>query len=163
LVDIGTREQEHDQELYQLIHDWLNFLDIQTELSTERAAFLLGSFTWKLMSITGYRPELFFCLSCRKPVEQGAYRWHGLKGGVVCEYCVQTNEATWLMARSLDDETLKLMRFSLSQSFQDQMRPHLPSQVLSRYHETTESFIISHFPTIPANSLRASCQILSSC
>ncbi len=161
LVDIGTREHEHDPVLYQLIDDWLTFLNQQTELSPERSAFLLGSFTWKLMSITGYRPELRACLSCRTSVEQGAYRWHGLKGGVVCEPCALRDEVTWMTARALDDTTLKLIRFSLRESFHDQLRPHLPSASLSRYHETIESFIISHFPTIPANSLRASCQVIA--
>jgi DNA repair protein RecO (recombination protein O) len=161
LVDIGTREQEADIAVYEHIDHWLSFLDQQPELSPERAAFLLGSFTWKLMAITGYRPELNFCLSCRKLVERSTYRWHGLKGGVVCETCVQQDERAWFTARLLDDQTLKLIRFSLRESFADQLRPHLPFETLSRYHETTESFIISHFPTIPANSLRASCQVLA--
>lgn len=163
LVDLGTKEQEQDPAVYELIQTWLDFLNQQKDVSPERAAFLLGSFMWKLMATTGYQPELYRCLSCRRPVERSSYRWHGLKGGVVCETCVRIDEATWFTARPLDDETLKLVRFSLQQTFQDQLRPHLPYEALSRYHDLVESFIISHFPTIPANSLRASCLVFSSC
>ncbi len=159
-VDIGTRTGEHDHTVYQLLSDWLHFVNNLPEVTTERAGFLLGSFVWKLMALTGYRPELHKCLSCRRTIEEKSYKWHGLRGGVVCLSCIQLDEQQWFAARGLSSDALKLVRFALQESFEDQLSPHLAGQALAAFHETTESFIISHFPTIPANSIRHSCRIV---
>jgi DNA repair protein RecO (recombination protein O) len=163
LIDIGTREHEHDAGVYSLIENWLTFLHEGPKLSGERAAFVLSSFVWKLTVELGYRPQLHTCLNCRKLIEARDYRWHGLRGGVVCQSCVRHDEQTWFAARPIDESTLKLLRFALCESFDTQQRVHLPSQALSEFHSCTESFIISHFPTIPANSLRATCLSIRDC
>ncbi len=159
LVDIGTRAQEADVQVYQLLEDWLSFLDADTELSTERAGFLLGAFTLKLMTLIGYRPELSHCLNCRLSITAGSYRWHALKGGVVCRACFIHEQEQWFSAREMTDGTLKLLRFGIEEPFPVHLRPHLTGEDLLGFHEAVESLIISHFPTIPASSLRESCAV----
>jgi len=159
LVDMGTRPHEIDRVLYDELAHWLAFIDAAPALSAERAGFLLGSFALKLLALLGYRPELHRCLGCRTDIAAGAYRWHALKGGVVCDGCVVEDQETWFAARATKDETLKLVRFALMESFDAQLRPHLPGVVLADFHETVESLIVSHFPTIPAASLRSACLV----
>ncbi|MBI5794017.1 DNA repair protein RecO [Candidatus Uhrbacteria bacterium] len=159
LVDIGTRAQETDPHVFELLENWLAFLNDTSAITTERAGFLLGAFALKLMTLIGYRPELAQCLSCRDVVVQGKYRWHALKGGVVCEACVGRDEDQWFSARSMEDGTLKLLRFGIEEPFDSHLRPHLSGEYLSGFHEAVESLIISHFPTIPASSLRAACAV----
>ncbi len=157
LVDLATRLNECDFALYGLVRSWLDFVRGCREMTDERAAFLLGSFTLKLMSTVGYRPELSACLSCRRQIESQSYRWHALKGGVVCQSCSVQNEQQWFSARLIDDETLKLLRFALQRAFPEQLRPHLRGEQIERFHEVLESYLICHFPTIPAVSIRSSC------
>lgn len=157
LVDLALRPNERDPILYDLIVDWLVFVADVGTLSDERSAFLLGSFLLKLMSICGYRPELSICLACRRMVEPGSFRWHALKGGVVCEDCGIKNEEQWFNARRIDDGTLKLIRFALTESFKSQLRPTLTGQDMEHFHETLESYLITHFPVIPAVSIRTAC------
>lgn len=159
LVDIGTKPFESDPFLYKSTLYWLKFLDQAPDISPERAGFLLASFTLKLLALTGYRPELNNCLACKTPVESKSFRWHALKGGVVCQKCVQAHEEQWFAARPMDDDTLKLIRFAISEAYPDQLKPHLSGQTLGAFHEATESLIICHFPTIPANSLRGACLV----
>lgn len=160
LVDIGTSQNEHDQAVYGLIQSWLNFLEEESpSLSEERSGYILASFFWKLMTIVGYGPELYSCLSCHKNIAEKDYRWHTLRGGVVCQACVEMDQEQWFSARTINDETLKLVRFALQESFAEQLKPHLVVQAISDFHVLTESFLISHFPTIPANSLRQSCLV----
>ncbi len=158
LVDLATRPCERDPALYQLVVRWLEFVQDGLTLTDERAAFLLGSFTLKLMSLVGYCPELSVCLSCHQAVESGAYRWHALKGGVVCEPCVSKDQEQWFQARRMDDATLKLLRLSLQESFSHQMRPTLSSQQIVLFHDILESYLICHFPIIPAVSMRGACR-----
>ena len=156
LVNIGTKPFQADPFLYKSILYWLKFVDQVPDLSPERSGFLLSSFALKLLAITGYRPELNRCLSCKTPIESKLFRWHALKGGVVCQKCFKSNQEQWFSARIMDDDTLKLLRFALSEAYSEQLKPLLPAQTLEFFHQAVESLIICHFPTIPANSLRSS-------
>lgn len=159
LTDIGTRPYERDLELYALLVHWLETVNDAPSMTGERAGFLFGSYALKLLSVIGYRPELSRCLACKTAIEPGSYRWHALKGGVVCRGCVDRDNQQWFAARALSDEALKLIRFGLAEPFASQLRPLLPAELLTEFHEAVESLMISHFPVIPANSLRASCMV----
>jgi DNA repair protein RecO (recombination protein O) len=159
LVDIGTRADETDPHIYGLLAHWLEFLNGDVAISRERAGFLLGAFSLKLLALVGYRPELNRCLGCRQTIFPGAYQWHGLKGGLVCTPCAFIDQETWFAARPMTDEALKLVRFGLEEGFASHLRPHLRSEDLTGFHEAVESLMISHFPVIPASSLRAACSV----
>ena len=159
-IDMGTKVMEVDEMLYAVLDDWLQFLETIPVLGKERSAYLLGSLVMKLVTLYGYRPELHCCLRCKAHVEQGKYRWHALRGGVVCTSCVQSDEEQFFSARALSDDSLKLIRFALTESFQDQLKPHLKGSALMGFHEALESLIISHFPTIPAVSVRGACALM---
>ncbi|MFH1404466.1 MAG: DNA repair protein RecO [Patescibacteria group bacterium] len=156
-VDIGTRAHEKDERVYDHLLSWFEFLQKIPEVSQERSAYLLGSFVLKLLAIMGYRPELTNCLACRSVIKKGSYAWHALKGGVVCSDCVLKNNNTWFTARAISDDVLKLLRFALQEDFSEQLRPHLLGVLIPEFHNAVESLLISHFPTIPANTIRESC------
>ncbi len=158
LVDLATRPHERDIKLYDLLLEWLEFIDCCPTLTDERSAFLLGSFVLKLMKVSGYRPELTECLSCRHAVAAGGFFWHALRGGVVCEPCVSRDQEQWFSARRIDDATLKLLRFASQESFSNQTCPALACEHIAWFHEVLESYLICHFPTIPAVSMRQACQ-----
>jgi DNA repair protein RecO (recombination protein O) len=157
LVDLATRPQEQDAKLYNLLLSWLEFINSCSTLTDERSAYLLGSFVLKLMGVSGYRPELTECLACRQAVASGGFFWHALKGGVVCESCVTRDAEQWFSARRIDDAALKLLRFAFQESFSNQIRPMLASEHIGWFHDALESYLICHFPTIPAVSIRGAC------
>lgn len=156
-VDLATRPHERDPVLYELLFSWLAFIETSPALTDERSAFLLSSFLLKLMSVSGYRPELTQCLSCRQSVAAGGFFWHALKGGVVCEPCVNGDREQWFSARRMDDTTLKLLRFASEETFANQTRPMLQSDHILSFHEVLESYLLCHFPIIPAVSVRTAC------
>jgi len=156
-VDVATKPHERDPVLYHLLEDWLEFLCGLPGVSDERAGFLLGSFMLKLMAVNGYRPELQRCLACQKQIASGSFAWHALKGGVVCQTCVNQDQRQWFAARTIENETLKLVRFALDEPFLFQTRPHLSAKQLEGFHELLESFIICHFAIIPPVSVRIAC------
>ncbi|MBU0531460.1 MAG: DNA repair protein RecO [Candidatus Uhrbacteria bacterium] len=154
LVDLGTRTEQIDPILYAEVIKWLEFIEAMPEVSSERSGFLLAAFALKLLSISGYRPELGFCLSCRRSVTPDTFRWHALKGGIVCDNCCIVDEEQWFAAREISDEALKLVRFALKERPEELLKPSIPGQLLLEYHDLVESLLICHFPTIPATSLR---------
>ncbi|MBI2551027.1 DNA repair protein RecO [Candidatus Uhrbacteria bacterium] len=157
LIDIGTREAEPDPVLYYELKKFLIFVDASPPLTAERSGYLLASFALKLLAMSGYRPELFFCLQCKDPIASKTFRWHALKGGVVCDPCSIADQETWFAARPMEDRIAKLLRFALGETFENQLRPHLPGESLGQFHEAVESLIVSHFPTVPLNSMREAC------
>lgn len=159
LVDIGTRAEEAEPVLYAEVIAFLAFVNESPSLSEERAGHMLGVFALKLMAIIGYRPELNRCLGCKNNIEAGKYRWHSLKGGVVCMHCCERDQEQWFAARGMSDDALKLIRFALTEPFPDQLKPHLKGEDLLAFHDAVEGLIISHFPTIPASSLRAASMV----
>ncbi|MEI6510652.1 MAG: DNA repair protein RecO [Candidatus Uhrbacteria bacterium] len=159
LVDIATRQEEADPTLYAIVLAWLAAIDAAPSVSSDRAGFLLAGFALKLLAAIGYRPEVSRCLDCKTTIVAGQYRWHALKGGVVCSPCVTRDNRQWFAARAISDDTLKLLRFGLSEPFESHLRPLLPVVALNEFHEAVEGLMISHFPVIPANSLRAACSL----
>lgn len=156
LIDLGTRPQAHDPVLFAELNRWLNFLEQVPALSGERLAFLSASFTLKLLSILGFRPELLRCLQCEQIIAPTSYLWHGLKGGVVCRDCTAREPGQWFAARPIADNTLKLARFASAEHFERLLDIRLPGPIASEFHDLVESLIVAHFPVIPATSLRFS-------
>lgn len=154
LVDLGTRAEQTDPILYTEVIKWLEFIEAMPAVSSERSGFLLASFALKLLSISGYRPELGSCLSCRRSVTPDTFRWHALKGGIVCDNCCRTDEEQWFAAREISDEALKLVRFSMKEHPVELLKPAIEGKLLLEFHDLVESLLICHFPTIPATSLR---------
>ncbi len=157
LIDMGTRQEEHDAVLYQFLKDWLIFLNDLEKVTSERAGFLLGSFAIKFMAIIGYKPELSNCLACRDKIQSNQFRWHAIKGGVVCQSCTINKNEQWFAAKEMTDGALKVLRFALSEKFEDQTKPYLKAEDILGFHSALESLIISHFPTIPAASIKEAC------
>lgn len=156
LVDIGTRTYQKNEMLYDTLIDWLTFLDNAPNVSSVRSGYLLGGFALRLMGMVGYKPVLDACLDCKSEISPGGFRWHALQGGVICNECVDADERQWFNAQPMSDDGLKLLRFAATQPFSDLLKPRLPANTLHEYHEAIEALIVSHFPTIPANSLRES-------
>ena len=137
--------------------EWLSFLDQAPSFTQERSGFLLGAFALKLLGLLGYHPEFHRCLSCRQSIISGKSLWHAIKGGVVCQSCVVHNPDSWFQAREIQDDTIKLLRAAISEPFAFHLRTTLTGEQLATFHDSVESLLISHFPTIPANSLRGAC------
>lgn len=159
LLAMGTHTAERDEDLYEALREWCLFVESADAFSQERAGFAFGAFGLKLLGLLGYRPELLACLSCREGILAGEFQWHALKGGVVCSSCRAKNPEQWFASRLISDEAIKLLRYALKEPFSALARPHLSAAVLGAFHETVESLIVAHFPTIPAASLRAACMV----
>jgi DNA repair protein RecO len=155
LINLGTREKEADRILYKELRAFLTFLNNTSEISEERAAFLLSSFALKILAILGYRPELNTCLHCQQAIRPGDFFWHSIKGGVVCRDCALADMEQWFSAKPLTDDVLKLLRFSLVEKFGELLKPRLNGKTIEDFHETVESLLVAHFPSIPAVSLRS--------
>lgn len=149
LVDITTKPRQSDPVLFYELRSWLSVLDDAPEISAKRRAFLQASFTLKLLTILGYRPELTRCVSCQSRIARRVYKWHGLKGGVVCELCTTRHSEEWFAARKIQDNTLKLVRFATDEPASDLLHVRIPGELSGEFHDLVESLVVAHFPVLP--------------
>ena len=119
LVDRHLREYDQDEILYHLVLDWINFIDKQEKIAKKEQVLLLGAFILRLMQQLGYEVSLAECVACKSRIMPLAFRWHGGKGGLVCSDCVQRDGQEWFAARTISEESIKILRFSREAAYED--------------------------------------------
>jgi len=101
LVDGFGSEANSNQRLYDLAVETLEA--IQQHPSWE---LILRRFELHLMRVSGFMPELFHCVDCRKPLEPEQHRFSPDAGGTLCLNCIPDG----VQIRSLSLRALKVLR-----------------------------------------------------
>lgn len=92
-LDEIVRGQEPDKNIWQLLKEC--FAKLKAEPLERRGAkggevslnIVYYYFFWNLISYLGYKPELFWCASCRKKLFPDNLYFYPREGGVICEEC----------------------------------------------------------------------------
>lgn len=100
LVDIATRPEIHDAQLFGLLRDALHMAE---HVDIERVGALRDAFILQLLSHSGYRPELDACVQCRHPQPRAFSAAHG---GTVCAKCARIDPGAVTVSED-DLEALK--------------------------------------------------------
>ncbi len=82
LIDSMVLEGHWDPKTFSLLYQALAALDQQTELEP-----LLRLFEVRLLSLSGYKPQLEHCVICRKKHENGMLPFSYAHNGIVCSLC----------------------------------------------------------------------------
>lgn len=82
LVDGFGAEGQANRRLYGLLLETLNRLGRDS-----RPALLLSAFEARLLDLSGFRPELRFCLECGAEPEGSSCDYSPLQGGLLCPRC----------------------------------------------------------------------------
>ncbi|MZH46298.1 MAG: DNA repair protein RecO, partial [Nitrospinae bacterium] len=82
LIDAMVLEGHWDPEIFSLLYQALAALDHQTELDPLRRLFEV-----RLLSLSGYKPQLENCVICRKKHENGMLPFSYTHNGIVCSSC----------------------------------------------------------------------------
>lgn len=85
LIDLATRPEVPDHELFALLRDAIH---IAERVDEGRVAALRDAFILQLLTHSGYRPELDVCVGCRHLELRGFSAAHG---GAVCAKCMITD------------------------------------------------------------------------
>jgi DNA repair protein RecO (recombination protein O) len=119
LIDGFGSEAVSNRQLYDLAIETLGA--IQQHPSWE---LVLRRFELHLMRVTGFMPELFHCVECRKPLEPERHRFSLDGGGTLCLDCTPAG----VQIRSLSLRALKVLRMLHGSRIADlpQLHPHPP-------------------------------------
>ncbi len=85
LVNLLMPVEEKNEDIYQLMIDFLSSLESTTDVS-----LLVHFFQIKVLSASGFKPHLDTCLKCRKEIVEHA-RFSLKEGGLVCLACAPSD------------------------------------------------------------------------
>ena len=102
LLDRFTVEDDENLTLYQLVADALGWF-------AYTADFLLAArfYELHLLSLSGFKPQLFTCVSCGEPIQEQDQFFSAELGGVLCPGCQQADRR----AQPISAVAVKVLRY----------------------------------------------------
>lgn len=90
VLDRFTYEEGPNVGIFRLLVNTLSRLEGQSNLGT-----VVHYYEIRLLDLLGFRPQLFECVDCRKPVLAEDQYFSPLVGGVVCPQCGRMRPEAW--------------------------------------------------------------------
>lgn len=143
LLDRLSEEDQCDSSAgYQLLLTTLRWLS-----ASNQPDVTVRYFEMRILDIAGYRPELYSCLACRQPLQEGANVLSAIQGGVLCPRCADTDP----MAPLISVSALKVLRLFQQNQLETvkRLRLHAPLR------QELEELLRSYLPTILDHALRS--------
>jgi len=112
-LDNLVKGQEPDQEIWNLLKETFQKLNTNN-LKPKTYNLIYYCFLWKLLSITGYQPELYHCPICQQKLEPEKLYFNPKEGGVICQNCFQKTNS----GKEVEPETIKILRLILEKDWQ---------------------------------------------
>jgi len=89
-LDRFTYEEGPNPGLFRLLLQTLNRLETQPNVET-----VIRYYEMRLLDLLGFRPQLFECIDCGKPILEEDQFFSPLGGGVACPRCGQARSEAW--------------------------------------------------------------------
>lgn len=117
LVDRMVMREEKIPGLFPLLLGGLQILE-----GGKRLSLLLSALMLKIVAVLGYRPQLFVCNACGRPVEDRLAGFSAAQGGVVCQDCGRRGAPF----TAITSETLSLLQHLLADDFETVRQLEVP-------------------------------------
>ena len=107
---VNTKVQ--DEDLYYLLMNFLDHLNQTQNNDISKLEMYYLSFLWQLLSILGYKPNLYTCYYCKKRVSEGVNHFNLDKASLACDHSQLTGPII-----KLNSSIIKYLRFLNEYSF----------------------------------------------
>jgi DNA repair protein RecO (recombination protein O) len=105
--------EEPDEKIWQLLIEVFKKLN-NLQLTTYNLQLIYYYFFWNLISILGYKPELYFCPLCQKKLKPEKLYFSSKEGGVICQNCSKTAKSII----EIKPEIVKILRKILERDWE---------------------------------------------
>jgi len=113
VLDNLVKGQEPDEKIWHLLTETLQRLDSYT-LKPITYNLVYYYFLWNLLSILGYQPELYNCLSCQKKLTPEKLYFNPKEGGIICQNCSKRLKSE----KEIEPEIIKFLRIFIEKNWQ---------------------------------------------
>jgi len=107
LIDKFSGEGEKNNEVFDL---FAKILELSEKCDND---ILIRAFELKLLLLSGFHPELYECIHCKKKISPGNNYWDHVEGGLICEACNQDLRHGNLVS----DNLIKITRYFEREDF----------------------------------------------
>jgi DNA repair protein RecO (recombination protein O) len=108
LLDRFTAEEDRDLRKYNLLADGLRWLAMSDNLLLAARFYEL-----RLLSLAGFQPQLFNCVSCAEPIQEQDQFFSAELGGLLCPNCKQADRR----AKAISSSAVKVLRYLQTHSW----------------------------------------------
>jgi DNA repair protein RecO (recombination protein O) len=134
LIDLFTVEADRDLDKYSLLTDVLGWFSTAEDLMVTARYYEL-----RLLSLAGFQPQLFQCVSRGEPVEEQDQYFSAEVGGILCPECRSADPR----ARKISAPAVKVLRYLQSRPWETVNVLRLRSQ-LNRELEALMHYYLSY-------------------
>lgn len=145
LIDRFTEADDENQPLWALMLLALRQLDEASDLTAAsdleavNLAVLLRWFELHLLSLTGFQPQLFHCISCGNPLEPVRNHLSLADGGVYCPACGAEQRDLEI----IEPDVLKVLRYLQSQPWSIVRTLHVRQPILQRVENILHRYLLT--------------------
>lgn len=142
LLDRFTADEDRNPQMYDLLSDMLRWLARTNNLLVAARYYELH-----LLSLLGYRPQLFQCVSCGEGIEERDQFFSAELGGLLCPNCRQAD----LNAVEISAAAVKVLRFLQTRQWAAVQSLHLRREL----HSELEAVMYSYLTYILERNLKS--------
>lgn len=122
ILDNLVKGQEPDKEIWDLLKEVFNKLN-NDRPQTKNHKSLCYYFFWDILSLLGYRPELYYCSICQKKLIPDVFYFSPEEGGVICKNCFKKVEK----ADKINVDLIKTLRLLVNKDWKTLSRLRISS------------------------------------
>ena len=122
IFDDLVKEEEKDLELWEFLKD---LFDKMNNLKTSPISYQIvyQYFAWNLLSVLGYRPEIYNCAICQKKLIPEKLYFSAKDGGIICYSCYKKEknekaDSDELVIREISPDLVKILRMILEKKWE---------------------------------------------
>jgi len=119
VLDSLIKGPEADEKIWKLLNETFQRLDNQ-QLTINNQQLLYYYFLWNLLSVLGYKAELYNCAICQKKLLPEKLYFNPKEGGIICHDCftpLRDKSLTGFVKKEIQPETIKLLRIILKKDW----------------------------------------------
>ncbi len=131
--------QEKDEEVYNLLDETFNKLDKSKNLNSN-VQLICYYFIWNLLSILGYKIDLYNCASCKEKLKPRDIYFNSQEGGLVDCDCSNENGRNG----DIFPETVKILRIMLKKDWKLLPKIKFQESHLDNLRTVSENYLFCH-------------------
>ncbi|MEK7557587.1 MAG: DNA repair protein RecO [Patescibacteria group bacterium] len=130
-----------DKEIFELLISYFDFLNSVKEESDYDLFVQL--FIFKLLIKSGHKPELYYCVSCRKKILPTNNKFDLTKGGIICFKCFSQLEKKHQLI--ISENSIKILRLAVENDFKQLANISVNNDIKKEIINIINSFFKYHF------------------
>lgn len=134
LIDQFFHDQQENYKVFELLFESLTLLNL---VSKEKAENIIRAFEIKILTLSGYSPELFNCVKCSKKLEPNGNVLSPDSGGVLHSAHAQES----LQIKSISSEAIKILRFMKEKTLSDTIKLNIPETTKKELKEMMKYYM----------------------